>query len=112
MLAVGPHNCRVRSFQHLVNLLWQPIIEHIEALSRDAAPHWKESLGLNQAAILSEMHGVVSSADETLDMDQWIEFIQKNLMRLLSVQGPTRLIMQVMSPIVPLSMQSTRANAL
>ena len=52
------------SFAHFLNLLWLPLLEHIEALSRDEDPQWTESLGRNQAAILSEMHGIVSSADE------------------------------------------------
>ena len=108
----GNHNCQVCSFEHVLNVLWQPIMEYIEALSREAAPEWTKSLGLNQAAILSEMHGLVSSADEVLDMDQWVEFIQKTLLRLLKVHVPTRLINQVVLPIVPLSMQSTPANAL
>ena len=48
---------------------------------------------MNQAAIVSDMQGLVSGAEETLDMDQWVEFIQKTLQRLLSVHVPTRLIM-------------------
>ena len=109
---VGRNQCRLCSFHHLLNLLWQPIIDYIEALSQDAAPDWTQSLGLNQAAIVSEMQGLFPGAEESMDMDQWVELIQKTLQRLLSVHVPTRLIMQVLSPMVPLSLQPTPATAL
>ena len=111
-MRIGKHDCQVCSFEHLLNLLWHPVIEYLEALSENAAPKWTKSLGLNQAAILSEMHGLVAQAEETLEMDLWIEFIQKTLQRLLKVHVPTRLILQVVSHIFPLSMQPTPANAL
>ena len=50
---------KICSFANFLNLLWDPLIKHIEALSRDEDPQWTKSLGLNQAAILSEMRGVV-----------------------------------------------------
>ena len=112
VVKVGQHSCKVCSFDNVLNIWWQPVIEYMEALSTGETPQWTESLGLNHAALLSEMQGIVSSADESLDMDQWVEFIQKTLWRLLKVHVPIRLIMQVVSPIVPLSMQSTPANAL
>jgi hypothetical protein len=112
VVQIGTHACTVCSFEYVLNLLWYPIIQYIEALGKNAAPQWTQSLGLNQDAILSEMHGIVSSPDEALTMDLWVEFIQQTLWRLVKVQVPTRLIMQVVSPIVPLSLQPTPANAM
>ena len=100
------------SFDYFLNLLWDPILKHIEALSRDEDPQWTQSLGLNQASILSEMHGIVPGADVALDMDHWVEFIQRTLGKLLKVHVPTRLVMQVVAPIVPLSLEPTPANAI
>ena len=103
---------QVCSFAHFLKLLWDPVIDHIEALSRDEDPQWTESLGRNQAAILSEMRGIVSCADESVGMDPWVEFVQSTLARLLRVHVPTRLIMQVVAPIVPLTLEPTPANAM
>ena len=58
------------------------------------------------------MHDIIPGADGTLDIGQGGECIQKTLQRLLSVDVPTSLIMQVMSPIVPVGLQPTAANAL
>jgi hypothetical protein len=100
------------SFEHFLNLLWRPLIDFIEACDRGIDLQWTESLGLHEKALLSEMQGVLASADKALDMDAWVAFIQKTLLRLLQIQVPTRLIMQVVSPVVPLSLQTTPANAL
>ena len=81
--STGMRSGRVCSFDYFLNLLWDPILKHIEALSRDEDPQWTQSLGLNQASILSEMHGIVPGADVALDMDHWVEFIQRTLGRLL-----------------------------
>jgi hypothetical protein len=67
---------------------------------------------LHEKALLSDMQGVLASADKALDMDAWVAFIQKTLLRLLQIQVRTRLIMQVVSPLVPLCQQTTSATAL
>ena len=92
--------------------MWHPLIEHIEALGKDPNHEWKENLNLHQKGLLLEMERIITSADEALDMDSWINYIHDTLLRTLQIEVPTRLIMQVVSPIVPLSLQPTRANAL
>ena len=83
---------KICSFANFLNLLWLPIINHIEALGRDEDPQWTERLGRNQSAILSEMLGIVPSADESLGTEPWVEFLQSTLARLLKVHVPTRLM--------------------
>ena len=58
------------------------------------------------------MEGIVTSPNETMDMDDWVEHMQQEIMRLLEVQVPSRLILQVVAPIVPLSFPPTAATAL
>ena len=58
------------------------------------------------------MEGIVTSPNETMDMDAWVEYIQQEIIKLLEVQMPSRLILQVVAPIVPLSFPPTAANAL
>ena len=108
----GHQNATSCSFEYFLNLLWQPILKHIESLSKDPETEWTESLGKNQAAILSEMSGVVLGADETLDMDQWVEFIQETFFRMIKVKVPGPLILKVVSQVAPLSLDLTRANAM
>ena len=55
-----------------------PIIYYIEPICRGEAPEWAKSLGLNQAANLSEMIGIVRSIGDTLEMDMFIYFIQQH----------------------------------
>ena len=45
-------------------------------------------------------------------MDPWVEFVQSTLARLLKVHVPTRLITQVVAPIVPVTLEPTPANAM
>ena len=73
------------SFEHFLNLLWRPLIDFIEACDRGIDPQWTESLGLHEKALLSEMQGVLASAEKALDMDAWVAFIQKTLLRLLQI---------------------------
>ena len=65
-----------------------------------------------ETALLAEMAGITMGADEPLHMDKWIEFIKDTLCRLLKVDVPSRLILQVMSPMVPFYVAPTPASAL
>ena len=104
------------SFEHFLNLLWLPLIEFLEFLeasgSSGGSVVWTKTLVLHQKAILLEMQGVVVNAEEPLDMDSWIQFVQGTLQRLLGVKVPSGLIMTIMGPLVPLHAPATRANAL
>ena len=115
-LEIGPgpegHQSHRCSFPHFLNLLWQPLITFVEALGEDVGTPWTDCLALHQNAILSEMHGILGSADESLDMDTWVEFIRKTLVRLLQVDVPSRLILQVLSPIVPFDLAAHTGNCL
>ena len=89
-----------------------PLIGYMDLFTPDHAPEWTEKLALNHTALVSEMAGTVVCADESMEMDLWIEFINKTLYRLLKVHVPKRLIIQVLSPIVPFHLAPTPANAL
>ena len=103
---------RMCAFEHVMNLLWFPILEHIDSLADEASPGWTEQLGLHQSAILSEMAGTVGAAGEPMDMDDWVEYLTSTLHKHLQVQVPKRLVMEVMSPIVPMHLDATPSNAL
>ena len=104
MIGLRQKKTKLCSFQHLLNLLRLPILDYIKALDRQAVePDWTRSLDFHQAAIASEMRGLVPGHEEAMDMDQWYVFVQETLQRLLSVHVPTRLIKQVLSPMVPLN---------
>ncbi len=45
-------------------------------------------------------------------MDEWIEFLKETLLRLAGVEVPTRMVLEVVSHVVPLSLDTTRANVL
>ena len=89
------------SFAHVLNLRWASLLEHMDSCASESAPEWTEQLALHHSALLVEMAGTVSGADEAMDMDAWAEHIRNTLLRLLKVEVPTRLILSVMSPVVP-----------
>ena len=89
-----------------------PVIEYVDSCTSEPAPAWTKNLALNHTALVSEMDGIVMSAGEPLEMDKWIEFIKDTLCRLLKVDVPSRLILQVLSPMVPFHVAPTPANAL
>ena len=100
------------SFAHVLNLFWMPLIEYMDACTSEPAPVWTKNLALNHTALLAEMAGIVMGADEPLGMDKWVELIKDTLCRLLKVDVPSRLILQVMSPMVPFYVAPTPASAL
>ena len=89
-----------------------PVPVHVSTTSAFTYPLWTKNLALNHTALLAEMAGIVMGADKPLEMDKWIEFIKDTLCRLLKVDVPSRLILQVMSPMVPFYVAPTPASAL
>ena len=77
------------TFVHLLNILWQPILEYINGLADGDEPAWSESLDKHQQALLAEMDGVVDSASEVLDFADWVELLRKTLEMHLDVDVPT-----------------------
>ena len=49
--SLGGRSGRVGSFEHYLNLLWVPILQHIDSLSRDEGAKWTPSLGLRCMAL-------------------------------------------------------------
>ena len=100
------------SFAHVLNLVWAPILQHLESCVHEPAPEWTEQLALHHSCLLAEMAGVVPEADEGMDIDQWAEHLRAKLFELLQVDVPKDLVMTVMSPVVPWHVHATPANAL
>ena len=100
------------TFEHFLNILWYPRIVHVEHIGKDPDHQRKESLDLHHKALVAEMDGIATSPDEAMDMDAWVEYIQHTLLRILEVHVPSRLILQVVASLVPLSLQPTAASAL
>ena len=75
------------SFEHFLNLLWLPLIEFLETSANGGSIVWTKTLALHQKALLLEMQGVVVNAEEPLDMDSWIQFVQGTLQRLFGSEG-------------------------
>ena len=108
----GHHHCNMCSYAHALNLLWYPIIEYIESICRGEALQWTKSLGLNHAAILSEMIGIVGCIGATLEMDMFMYLIQKTLYSFLELHVPSKLVKRVVEVLVHLNLESTSSNAL
>jgi hypothetical protein len=106
------NSCTCCSFAHVMNLLWAPLLDYIDSCTSEAAPEWTKQLALHHSVLVAEMAGNVPGADEPMDLDMWAENISEILLRLLKVDVPKRLIMQVMSPVVPFHLAPTPANGL
>ena len=99
------------TFMHVLNLVWQPVIEHIEALIEGRPADWTSTLAKHQDLLVAEMEGVVLEATETMPVDEWHDHIRDLIQRLVSVTVPIELLQAILSDIVPLRMEPTRANA-
>ena len=84
----------------------------MDTVTPESAREWTQQLALNQKALLTEMVRTVMAADEAMDMDKWIQFIDETLFRLLNVHVPKRLILQVVSPMAHYHIDPTPVNAL
>ena len=105
-----PRDCC--SFAHLMNLLWLPMLEYMDACACSTTPEWTGRLCCNHTALVKEMRGLVPQPEEVLDIGEWAAYIHTNLTRLLKVDVPRPLILTVASHVVPFHRPPTRANAL
>ena len=96
---------------HVLNLVWLPVIEHINALSEGRPAAWTSTLAKHQDLLLAEMEGVVLEAAETMPVDEWHEHIRDLIQRLVNVTVDIELIKTILSDLVPLSLEPARANA-
>ena len=103
----------VCTFGHFMNLMWQPVLEFItKLLEAQQKPSWTPAVQKNHEALLQEMDGTIVAPDACLPMDEWFEFVSGTLQRMAGIPIPMRLIKQVLSSIVPHSLEPTRANAM
>ena len=100
------------SYYHLLNLVWQPILRYIEKLAIGEDTKWSKSLGVNHEALSLEMDGVVTGCQRVMHMDEWFDFVKKKVYDLAGVEISIKSIKNVVSLIVPLHLEPTRANAL
>ena len=102
----------VMSLEHLLNLVWRPLIKYVSDLNgQDEAP-WSETLEAHQAAVCLEMEGIVPSPSEHLSMDEWVEYLQQTLLRFAEVEVPIGLVAAVANKVAPFQLSPTRRNAL
>ena len=102
----------VCSCMHLLNMLWQPLLEYVETFYTGEAAPWTSVLEKHQALLILEMQGNIEQAEEPLPMDDWLRFVQQTLERCVEVTVPLDFLREVLAPLVPLSLAATRANAL
>ena len=96
---------------HVLNLVWLPLIEHINALSEGRPAAWTSTLAKHQDLLVAEMDGVVLGAAETMPLDEWHAHIRDLIQRLVNVTVDIELIKTILSDLVPLTLEPTRANA-
>ena len=100
------------SLVHFLNLLWQPVLCYIQGLVDGGSPSWTPTLAKNHEALILEMDGTVQSPEETMPTDAWFEFIKDTIFRLVGIEVPLRLLVQILTPLVPLTLETTPANAM
>ena len=69
----GPSETLQCTFEHFLNILWHPLIEHLECDGKGPDKQREESLDLHHRALVTEMEGTVACPIETMDMDVWAE---------------------------------------
>ena len=105
------HDRRCFSWAHLLNMVWGPVVDYLDSAA-EGEPVWTKQLAWNHSMLNQEMQGIIAACDEPMEMDMWVEYIRGVLLKLLKVDVPTQLILQVVSPVVPFHLQPTPANGL
>ena len=116
-LPAAPHpksrgNNLVITWLHFLNMMWQPVMLYIESLFKDPACTMDPQVKMNETALSLEMQGIVNSPEDHMPLDDWVELIQKYLLKYLDVLVPVAHIMQVVSCVAPLCLEPTPANAM
>ena len=111
MCPVGHRNQKLVTLLHVLNFIWQPILDYVEELAEHDLP-WPDPLTKNLELLHLEMAGVLPEPQAHLVMDEWIGFVQESIHRLVDVTVPLEVLSRVLSPIVPLTLAPTRANAM
>ena len=106
-------NSLVVRMVYILNMIWRPLLAYVEELWAKATPKWSCGHAKNHSLILSEMaNGIVSSPDEGMPMDEWVQFVADTLRRIVGVTVSERLITGVAHDLgVPFTLSCTRANA-
>ena len=107
----GPQ-AHLYSMMHILNMLWQPILKYIERITQGSPTPWTSRLQKHQELVTLEMRGVVTQAEDTMPIDEWLDFMQETLQRLVDVTVPDDLLREVLLAIVPVHLHPTRANAM
>ena len=109
--AGGPRS-PVIGLEHLLNLVWRPLIKYVSDLNGQEESPWSETLEAHQAAVCLEMEGIVPSPSEHLTMDEWVKYLQQTLLRFAEVEVPIGLVAAVANKVAPFQLSPTRRNAL
>ena len=111
MCDVGHRKQKLVTLLHVLNLIWQPILDYVSELAEHDLP-WPDPLTKNLELLHLEMAEVLPDPQAHLVMDEWIGFVQDSIHRLVDVTVPLEVLSRVLSPIVPLTLAPTRANAM
>ena len=111
MCPVGHRNQKLVTLLHVLNFIWQPILDYVEELAEHDLP-WPDPLTKNLELLHLEMGEVLPDPQAQLVMDEWIGFVQESIHRLVDVTVPLEVLSRVLSSIVPLTLAPTRANAM
>ena len=94
------------AFTHLVNMVWQPVLRHMEG----SCP-WTARVAKNHEALVVEMNGIGGNPSEPLLVDDWVSFIHHTIARLVGVDVPVDLITAVAVPLTICNWAPTTATA-
>ena len=96
---------------HVLNLVWQLVFEHNDALIEGRPAHWTSTLAKHQELLVLDMQGVVLETNDSMPVDEWHAHVRALIQCLVGVRVPIELIRGVLPDIVSRSMEPTRANA-
>ena len=57
------------TLMHVLNLVWQPLLQYIDALANGAPASWSSGLAENQRLIVLEMQGIIEQPEVAMSMD-------------------------------------------
>ena len=102
----------VYNFMHFLNLLWQPLLHHIDCLANGAESQWSETLARHDQALTAEMQGIISDPGDVMYFSLWVKLICRTLQAHLAVDVTPELVTHVVTLVAPNPLPATPAMAM
>ena len=99
------------SFEHLVHLVWLPLVDFVGRTLEGTSPPWAENGDKALKALELELSGTLPNVTENLDKDAWVKYFQSLILRMVNVEVPEQRLESMVGGLVPWPFPTSRLSA-